>query len=140
MSQEIENSRDSEDGVVSRGELVSRNIALADLQRLMTNLNNSTGKSLQNLDELRSLYTILEASNFEQTYDYELAADKVNIELKFVQSDFSNDIDNDDTSTTLKTRNIKMFSKGGFKINTSVAMTWGMTSIDFGVKRSKVEV
>ena len=141
MSQEIENSRDSEDGVVSRGELVSRNIALADLQRLMTNLNNSTGKSLQNLDELRSLYTILEASNFEQTYDYELAADKVNIELKFVQSDFSNDIDNDDTSTTLKTRNIKMFSKGGFKINTSVAMTlnnFGNNSKDYFIDESGI--
>jgi hypothetical protein len=141
MSQEIENTSASEDGVVSRGELVSRNIAMADLQRLMTNLNSSTGKSLQNLDELRSLYTILEASNFEQTYDYELSADKVNIELKFVQSDFSNDIDNDDNATTLKTRNIKMFSKGGFKINTSVAMTlnnFGSNSNDYFIDESGV--
>lgn len=141
MSQEIENSRASEDGMVSRGELVSRNIALADLQRLMTNLNSSTEKSLKNLEELRSLYTILEASNFEQTYDYELSADKVNIELKFVQSDFSNEIDNDDNTTTLKTRNIKIFSKGGFKINTSVAMTlnnFGSNSNDYFIDESGV--
>ena len=141
LSQEIENTSASKDEVVSRGELVSRNIAMADLQRLMTNLNSSTGKSLQNLDELRSLYTILEAANFEQTYDYELSADKVNIELKFVQSDFSNDIDNDDNATTLKTRNIKMFSKGGFKINTSVAMTlnnFGSNSNDYFIDESGV--
>lgn len=141
MSQEIENSRASEDGMVSRGELVSRNIALADLQRLMTNLNSSTEKSLKNLEELRSLYTILEASNFEQTYDYELSADKVNIELKFVQSDFSNEIDNDDNTTTLKTRNIKIFSKGGFKINTSVAMTlnnFGSNSNDYFIDESGI--
>jgi len=141
MSQDIENTSAIIDKVASRGELVSRNIAMADLQRLMDNLNNSTGKSLQNLDELRSLYTILEASNFEQTYDYELSADKVNIELKFVQSDFSNDLDNDDTSTTLKTRNIKMFSKGGFKINTSVAMTlnnFGNNSKDYFIDESGI--
>ncbi len=141
MSKDIETSSTDTEKAVSRGELVSRNIAMADLQRLMADLNNSTGKSLQNLDELRSLYTILEASNFEQTYDYELSADKVNIELKFVQSDFSNDIDNDDTSTTLKTRNIKMFSKGGFKINTSVAMTlnnFGNNSNDYFIDESGV--
>ena len=121
MSNELESSMEDEE--VSRGELVSRNIALADLQRLMSNLTQSTNRSLESLQELRSLYTTLEASNFEQTYDYELSADKVDIELKFVQSDFSNDLDIDDSNTTLKTRHIKLRSKGGFKINTSVAMT-----------------
>lgn len=126
---------------LTRGELTSRNIALGDLQRLMTNLNQSTNQSLQSLEELRSLYTVLEASNFEQTYDYEISADKVNIELKFMQSDFSNDIENDGTSTTLKTRNIKLFSKGGFKINTSVAMTlnnFGSKSNDYFIDDSGV--
>ncbi|WP_157957275.1 hypothetical protein [Winogradskyella tangerina] len=121
MSNELETSMEDEE--VSRGELVSRNIALADLQRLMANLSQSTNRSLESLQELRALYTTLEASNFEQTYDYELSADKVDIELKFMQSDFSNDRDVDDTNTTLKTRHIKLRSKGGFKINTSVAMT-----------------
>jgi len=122
MSNAVEQEIES-DTELSRGQLVSRNIALGDLQRLMSNLNHSTNQSLQSLEELRSLYTVLEASNFEQTYDYEISADKVNIELKFVQSDFSSTIENDASPTTLKTRNIKLFSKGGFKINTSVAMT-----------------
>lgn len=140
MSNEIENTND-DDTELFRGALVSRNVALADLQRLMSNLNQSTDQSLQSLEELRSLYTVLEASNFEQTYDYEISADKVNIELKFVQSDFSNTIDNDDTQTTLKTRNIKLFSKGGFKINTSVAMTlnnFGSKSNDYFIDESGV--
>lgn len=133
MSKEIENTTLT-DQELSRGELVSRNIALADLQRLMINLNQTTDQSIQSLEELRSLYTILEASNFEQTYDYELSADKVNIELKFVQSDFSNELDSEETPTTLKTRHIKLVSKGGFKVNTSVAMTlnnFGSKSKDY---------
>lgn len=136
IDREIDNNTD-----LTRGELVSRNIAIADLQRLMTNLNQSTNQSLQNLDELRSLYTVLEASNFEQTYDYELSADKVNIELKFVQSEFSNSIDNDNEPTTLKTRNITMLSKGGFKINTSIAMTlnnFGSKSKDYFIDENSV--
>ena len=136
IDREIDNNTD-----LTRGELVSRNIAIADLQRLMTNLNQSTNQSLQSLEELRSLYTVLEASNFEQTYDYELSADKVNIELKFVQSEFSNSIDNDDEPTTLKTRNITLFSKGGFKINTSVALTlnnFGSKSKDYFIDDNSV--
>ena len=140
MSSAIDNTN-ANDAELSRGQLVSRNIALADLQRLMTNLNQSTDQSLQSLKELRSMYTVLEASNFEQTYDYEITADKVNIELKFVQSDFSNEIDNDNIQTTLKTRNIQLFSKGGFKINTSVAMTlnnFGSKSNDYFINDSGV--
>lgn len=140
MSSAINNAS-ANDVEQSRGELVARNVALADLQRLMTNLNQSTNQSLQSLEELRSMYTILEASNFEQTYDYEISADKVNIELKFVQSDFSTEIDNDNTQTTLKTRNIQLFSKGGFKINTSVAMTlnnFGSKSNDYFINDSQI--
>lgn len=136
IDMEIDNNTD-----LTRGELVSRNIAIADLQRLVSNLNQSTNQSLQSLDELRSLYTVLEASNFEQTYDYELSADKVNIELKFVQSEFSNSIDNDDEPTTLKTRNITLFSKGGFKINTSIAMTlnnFGSKSKDYFINENSM--
>jgi hypothetical protein len=136
IDMEIENNKD-----LTRGELVSRNIAIADLQRLMSKLNQSTTQSLQSLDELRSLYTVLEASNFEQTYDYELSADKVNVELKFVQSEFSNSIDYDNEPTTLKTRNITMLSKGGFKINTSIAMTlnnFGSNSKDYFIDENSV--
>ena len=140
LADEVESIGDSAQ-VMSRGELVARNIAARDLQRLITNLQSSTDQSVQNIAELNSLYTILEAAAFEQTYDYELEADKVNIELKFVQSDFSADQDRDNQQTTLKTRNIKLFSKGGFKINTSVALTlnnFGDKSKDFFVDESGV--
>jgi hypothetical protein len=87
------------------------------------------------------LYTLLEASNFEQTYDYEISADKVDIELKFVQSDFSTQIEKDDKANTLKTRHIKLYSKGGFKINTSVAFTlnnFGGNSQDYFIDQNGV--
>lgn len=107
----------------SRGELVAQNIAFTNLQSMLSSLNKSTNLSADKLNKIEELYTSLEASSFNQTYDYEISADKVNIELKFLQGNFSNSYDNDDTKTTLKTRNLKMFSKGGFKINTSVAFT-----------------
>ncbi len=140
VTNEVQGTADSI-AVMSRGELVARNIAMADLQKLIRSLNSSTDQSLRFLDELRSLYTVLEASNFEQTYDYELEADRVNIELKFVQSDFSAEQDRDNERTTLKTRNIKLFSKGGFKINTSVALTlnnFGSNSNDYFVSDTGV--
>ncbi len=133
MSKDIENTALTNQSA-SRGELVSRNIALNNLQRLIQNLNTSTTQSVQSLEELKSMYTLLEASNFEQTYDYEIQADKVDIELKFIQSDFSTQQENDDEANTLKTRHIKLYAKGGFKINTSVALTlnnFGDKSQDF---------
>lgn len=123
LSSELENEVSTLGGQ-SRGELIARNMALSDLQKLITNLENASGNSISTIEELRSLFTTLEASSFEQIYDYELSADEVNIELKFIQSDFSQDIDKKNTEAAIiKTRNIKLTSKGGFKINTSVAMT-----------------
>lgn len=140
LSNDLETeNKASED--LSRGELVARNMAISDLQNLMTNLNSATNTSVATLEELRSLYTVLEASNFEQTYDYGLSADKVNIELKFLQSDFSQDLDKDANAAVLKTRSLKLMSKGGFKINTSVAMTlnnFGSKSNDFFIDEDGV--
>ena len=135
MSNDLEKTENLTE-TVSRGELVARNIALRDIELLKTSLNNSTLLSIQNLSELKSLLTMLEAASFERTYDYQLEADKVNIELKFIQSDFSADIENENEPNTLKTRNIKLFATGGFKINTSVAFTlnnFGSKSKDYFV-------
>ncbi|HLT52970.1 MAG TPA: hypothetical protein VKZ97_03745, partial [Flavobacteriaceae bacterium] len=126
---------------LSRGELVATNTTYAQLQNLMTSLNESSANTSQNLQKIKELYTTLEASSFEQTYDYTLEADKVNIELKFVQSDFAEASDSDNEQTTVKTRNLKLFSKGGFKINTSVALTlnnFGDKAKDFYINEDSV--
>ncbi|MBT8325289.1 MAG: hypothetical protein KJO96_08320 [Winogradskyella sp.] len=140
LADEMEQST-SEATALSRGELIRRNATISTLENMLNTLDQSTLQSLSNIEELKSLYTLLEASNFEQTYDYELSADKVNIELKFIQSDFSNMLDNDDEANTVRTRNIKIFSKGGFKINTSVALTlnnFGSKSNDYFIDDSSV--
>ena len=116
-------SPETTDVVLSRGDLEERNTAFRDLQKLINSLDESTSRTKANLDKIKELYALLEASSFEQTYDYLIEADKVNIELKFVQSDFSEAADVDNSKSTIKTRNIKLFSKGGFKINTGVALT-----------------
>jgi hypothetical protein len=108
---------------VSRGELRAQNSTFNNLEMLLNKLNASSNWTTENLSKIEALYTSLEASNFEQTYDYELSADKVDIELKFIQSDFAAKLSDDSNAATLKTRRVKLLSKGGFKINTSVALT-----------------
>ncbi|WP_339886659.1 hypothetical protein [uncultured Flavobacterium sp.] len=108
---------------VSRGELRAQNMTYTNLEALLGKLNESSNWTTENLNKIESLYTSLESSSFEQTYDYEISADKVNLELQFIQSDFANKLDDDTSLATLKTRHVKLSSKGGFKINTSVALT-----------------
>ncbi len=122
MLNEIEDTAQNE-GQVSRGDLIARNTAFKDLQNLINSLDASSAQTKGNLNKIKELYTLLEGASFEQTFDYLIEADKVNVELKFVQSDFSEKSDTDNTKATIKIRNIKLFSKGGFKINTSVALT-----------------
>lgn len=123
---EIKNEIDAqavENTTVSRGELKAQNMTYSNLEALLGKLNESSNWTTENLNKIEALYTSLESSSFEQTYDYEISADKVNLELQFIQSDFADKLDDDSNLTTLKTRHLKLFSKGGFKINTSVALT-----------------
>lgn len=122
LKYDLEKEIDSTD-TKSRGELVARKVTATQLQDLITGLNTTSLKSIESLEELRSLYTSLESSNFEQIYDYELEADQVNIELKFIQSDLLKNFAENVKEDVIKIRKIKLKSKGGFKINTSVAMT-----------------
>jgi hypothetical protein len=108
---------------ISRGELRAQNLTYSNLENLLTKLTESSNWTTENLNKIEALYTSLEASSFEQTYDYEINADKVDLELKFIQSEFANKLDEDSDLATLKTRHVKLMSKGGFKINTSVALT-----------------
>lgn len=111
------------DKEMSRGDLVERSLAKNNLQKLQQSLNLSADKTIQSLQKIKALYALLEASEFSKTYDYQIEADKVNIELKFMQSAFSQESNNGKNDIPIRTRNIKIFSKGGFKINSSLAFT-----------------
>lgn len=118
----------SENKMVTRGELIGQNNSYSSMEKLIASLKESSNWTTENLKKIEELYTALEASSFEQTYDYEITADKVNLELRFIQNDFANKlddtIDNQEAATaTLKTRHVKLRAKGGFKINTSIAFT-----------------
>ena len=130
ISSTIDDAVDTEKPL-SRGELIQKNNTFKNLDDLKKSLNAKQLNTSQSLSKIKALYASLEASNFEQTYDYIIEADKVAIELKFLQSELS-EIENEDASNTslIKTRSLKLFSKGGFKINTSVALTLN----DFGSK------
>lgn len=117
------NTESLTDKPVSRGELRAQNMTFTNLENLLSKLSESSNWTTENLNKIESLYTSLESSSFEQTYDYEISADKVNLELQFIQSDFANKLDDNPSVSTLKTRHVKLASKGGFKINTSVALT-----------------
>ncbi|GAB2766929.1 hypothetical protein [Salinimicrobium soli] len=114
--------RTSNEGVASRGELVLRNTSYTELDNLIQSVQNSTVESVASLNKIQSLYTALEGSVFSRTYDYYLDSDKSNIELTFKESDFAQDSDAGNNAV-LKSRNIKILSRGGFKINTGVALT-----------------
>ncbi|MCF7561881.1 hypothetical protein L3X39_14645 [Sabulilitoribacter multivorans] len=122
----------------SRGDLIERNYLINDLQKLISSINESASITIENLNKIKSFYSTLEASSFTRTYDYQIDSDKINIELKFVTSGFATSLeDADNKQKTLKTRNIKLYAKGGFKINTGVALTlnnFGSNSQNFYIK------
>lgn len=120
--------------VASRGELVLRNTSYAELENLLQSVQNSTVQSVESINEIESLYSALEGSTFSRTYDYYVNSDKSNIELTFRESAFATALENNDVQNVLKTRNIKIFSRGGLKINTGIALTMNNfegTSKDF---------
>lgn len=127
---------------LSRGELIQKNNTFKNLDDLRKNLNIKQLNTSQSLSKIKAMYASLEASNFEQTYDYIIEADKVAIELKFLQSELS-ETENETSSapSLIKTRSLKLFSKGGFKINTSVALTlnnFGSKSKEFYIDDNDV--
>jgi hypothetical protein len=114
--------RNTDEATASRGELVLRNTSYAELENLIQSVQSSTGESVASINKIQSLYTALEGSVFSRTYDYYLDSDKSNIELKFKESDFASAADTG-SNEVLKSRNIKILSRGGFKINTGIALT-----------------
>lgn len=134
MSKEVDQQTNDSEQALSRGELIERNYIINDLQSLMSTLDESTFQTVEDLKKIKSLYSMLEASDFSRTFDYQIEADKVNIEVKFIQSVFAKKADDQNNGNIIKTRNIKIYSKGGFKVNTGIALTlnnFGDKSKDF---------
>ena len=106
---------------ISRGELVMRNNSYAQLENLIESVSTTTNQSVNDISKIRTMYAALESSSFSKIYDYNLDSDKSNIELTFQESDFGDEGSGE--NNVIKKRNIKIFSKGGFKINTGIALT-----------------
>lgn len=118
---------------LTRGELIKKNKVIGDVDNMIISLENSETLTFEKLNKIEELYNLLEAASFEQVYDYYLESDKVNIELLFKKNRFL-DSNSGGESTILKKRDITIFAKGGFKINTGVALTlnnFGSSSKDF---------
>jgi len=148
LSNEIENISTEIDSTLngekpmSRGELVQKSNTYRNLEALKKSINSTQLNTAENLNKIKDLFTSLEASNFEQTYDYTIESDKVAIELNFLQSAFSETANGTETEDNLiKTRSLKLFSKGGFKINSSIALTlnnFGTKAKDFYIDENGI--
>ena len=136
LSTEIETS--IEDKPLSRGERTSNEEILRNLDNTLSSLDNTSKKTVDEINEVKSLYSALESASFEQVYDYQLSADKMNIELIFSPTTTPGTTP---SSKAIKRRNVNLLSKGGFKINTSLAMTlnnFGKNSNDYFISEEGV--
>ena len=104
-------------------EILSRGNDYKSFTSTAQNLSTSFSDTTSDINQIKELYSKLESSSFEKVYDYNIHSDKANIDLKFLESDFVKELEKGTEKTTVKERNIKLFSRGGFKINTSVALT-----------------
>lgn len=105
---------------LSRGEFAQNQTAMRNLQQVSSSLQSTTNQTTSNISQLKTLFSQLEASSFEQTFDYQMETDKAQLELKFSPSTLAS---KNNANKPTVTRQIPMVSAGGFKINTSVALT-----------------
>jgi len=83
-------------------------------------LRSFTEYNADEVNNVTDLYSSVEAASFKQVYDYVVKADRTLVEMKFTPIS-ENSKRNDDTP--IKTRSISVKARGGFKINSSVAIT-----------------
>lgn len=107
----------TESRALSRGSSQGQS-AYQSLQKAQQGLNQSTNQTTDNLNQIKTLFSQLEAASFEQTFDYQMETDKAQLELTFSPSAISGG-----NSANSVVRQVQMKSIGGFKINTSVALT-----------------
>lgn len=115
LQNRLESSSHSEQ-LMSRGEIADRNNMMRQLGNYSSNLEETINWAINNIDDIQYLYGLLESSSFENSLDFEVTADETDIQLQFVSTD-------DNNSRTLKVKELKAYSKGGFKINSGVGIT-----------------
>ncbi|MGB4205140.1 MAG: hypothetical protein WBJ84_05905 [Bacteroidales bacterium] len=117
-------------GNASRGMEFKKSYDTLTFSKTREELEQLSQTALKQVDILRSIYSNLEMESFEQTYDVQVDADIASLNFKFLDHKL---YDNDENEQKLvREKNIKVFLKGGVKINTGV----GLSFISFG-KKSK---
>lgn len=106
-SEKLKTALNSKETDMSRGTSVTRA------------LKSYTEYNADEVDDVTDLFASVEAASFKQVYDYNVLADKAVIEIKFLPK---TDLSNGD-NTPVKVRSIAVKAKGGFKINSGVALT-----------------
>lgn len=122
---------------LSRG---ATNLAYEGLRITQNSLGESTAQVTDDIRDIEMLYRALEASNFNVTYDYQLTSDNIDMQLNFKPSEFAIG-SSKGPSTNIKTRNIKLFSTGGFSVNSSIALVmtnFGSNSSDYFIDKQGI--
>ena len=139
----IEDEEFLEDDNLTRGQRVNIRLRQTQIEETIKGLQNVGYSKLTDLRQVKSMYVALEAASFEKITDYIIDADRANISLDFKQRAFSNNLDREGSDQeTLKLRSIKIFAKGGIKVNTSIAITlnnYGGRSRDFFLMDNDVD-
>jgi hypothetical protein len=117
QSNKSEMLNDLEESLKKSGDetLISRGAASASVLQRNEIEDLTAGLNLK-INSISDLYAMLEKAEFEKVYHYNITDDKTKVELKFTTAGNSND------SKELRKRELKLISKGGWKIDTGVTL------------------
>lgn len=132
----------NQNSTLSRGQLAGQEQILRNLSGTVSSLETTTNQTVNDINEIKAIYSALESSSFEQIYDYKLGADKMSIDLKFAPTSLSASAATARTGNTeLKQRSVSLISRGGIKINSGVALTmnnFGRKSNDYFISEDGI--
>lgn len=126
---------------LSRGQNPQKEQTLRSLNTTVNSLETTTTQTVDNINEIKTMYAALEASSFEQIFDYKLGADKMDIEIQFKPTTLNATHARTASSSEIKKRSVSVISRGGIKINTGIALTmnnFGRSSKDFFISEDGV--
>ena len=83
-------------------------------------LRSFTEYNAEEVNDVTDMYSSVEAASFKQIYDYSVSADRTLVKLEFTPTD---DGVNRNDNTPIKTRTIPIKARGGFKVNSGIALT-----------------